>query len=592
VTLPSSVHVSASAGRVAIAIAAATLALVALFLPTEWYDSIPRLPGLRIPFSGVTLLRLTFAAEALILASVATRNVRFRSIDGEPDRGMPSRLEMPFDIGAGPALGALAFITGIGLFLRLYGLEQDLWLDEITPIVDYARLSAAQVMGSYLRSNNHLMNTILLKASIGSFGESEWSARMPAVVFGTLTIPVLYWTARTALSRAGSLAAALMLAMSYHHVFFSQNARGYTAYLFFALVSTGLLIAALRDDQLWRWALYVAAAVLGSASLLITVFVLAGHALLLATIGILIRRRNAPVAPFARRSIAVLAVSGLFVFQLYAAAMPEAYVVIKSVYAEPSAGFAPFSAEFFSEMLRGIGAGFGNPVFVALFLIVGAMGFAALCYFCWPLATALALPIALTAVSLGIRGLAFSPRFFLLLLPLAMLAAASGLQGVGLLASGRGMLSPRRVRYLIGAGAVMLAAAGGRSLEYYYRTPKQPYRAALRFVDTRFGNGKIIVVSSAAGGFQYYVRRLPVAHPMRYVYTRSVAQFDSLDSSTAGESPQVLTTFSRALRLELPGISERLGREWQADTVFAATVGDGEITVWSRKQVAPARVRE
>jgi uncharacterized membrane protein len=58
-----------------------------------------------------------------------------------------------------------------------------------------------------------------------------------------------------------------VLAVSYHHIFFSQNARGYSAALFFALATSGLLIRALWDDRGWRWCLYVAAMVLGFASL-------------------------------------------------------------------------------------------------------------------------------------------------------------------------------------------------------------------------------------------------------------------------------------------------------------------------------------
>ena len=80
--------------------------------------------------------------------------------------------------------------------LRTHNLGQDLWLDEISPIVDYRRLSAAQVIGSYLRSNNHLMNTLLLKASIASVRTEEWSVRIPAVTVWRLGIPALYWVAR------------------------------------------------------------------------------------------------------------------------------------------------------------------------------------------------------------------------------------------------------------------------------------------------------------------------------------------------------------------------------------------------------------
>lgn len=575
--------------RMLLVAAASALVLVAAFLPTAWYETIPRAPGMQLPFSGVNLLRVTFLAEALILALLAARNVRFRKLALAPGMLVPSRLETPIDIPVASAMGALLLVTAFGLLLRLHGLGQDLWLDEITPIVDYTRLTVAQIIGSYLRSNNHLMNTLLLKLSISMFGESEWSVRLPAVVFGTLTIPALYWVGRVALSRYASLGAAMMLATSYHHVFFSQNARGYTSYLLFALLSTGLFIQAMRDDRLWRWGLYVAAAVLGSASLLITGFVLAGHALLGVAVAVRVKRARERTGPLVRRVFSALGVAGLLAFQIYSIALPEALVVIRTVYAEPATGYPPFSAEFFGEMVRGIVAGFGDPFLALVFLLVGAIGFAALCFFCWPLAAGLALPSVLTATLLGIGWLTFSPRFFLLSLPLAILAAVSAVQAAAHVAARYRMLPSRSVLASAGVVTLLLAYAAGRSLPYYYRTPKQPYRAALRLADSRHGGDRIIVVSNAENGVQYYSRRLPVADMARYSYTRTLAQFDSLTSGSAGAHPQVLTTFPRALRLEVPEIAEALRRDWQADTTLAATVGDGEITVWSRKRVLPVR---
>lgn len=569
---------------VAVAVAAA---LVAIFLPTHWYDTIPRDAALPLPFRGVSLLRLTFAVEALVLVRLAAGDVRFEALPRETGYFVQPRAEVAFDLTPGWATVALALITLFGLLLRIHNLGQDLWLDEITPLVDYMRLSPAQVIGSYLRSNNHLLNTLLIRVSVGMFGESEWSARLPAVVFGTLAIPAIYWVGRIALSRLASLGAALLLAASYHHVFFSQNARGYTAYLLFALLSTGLLIQALRDDRAWRWALYIAAAVLGSASLLITGFVLAGHAILCGVIAVRSSRRGQPVTPFARRIGSVFAIAGFLAFQIYSSALPEVYVVINSIYAEPGTGYQPFSGEFFREMARGISAGFGNPLLALAFVVIGVVGYGALAFLCWPLAAGLTLPAVLTAVSLGIRGLTFSPRFFLLLLPLAMLAAVSGIQALVQYADRRRLISSAMSRAVMVVASVVLAAAAGRSLPYYFRTPKQPYRAALVMADRRDAGGRIVVVSNAATGFQYYVRRLHVADSARFVYTRSLPVFDSLTRDDGGAPPQVLTTFSRALRMEYPEIGARLERDWDADTTFAATVGDGEITVWSRKHTAP-----
>ena len=330
--------------RSACAAAALVLASIAAWLPTEWYDTIPRLPGLPpLPFSGVNLLRLICVVEALLFAFLAVREIRFvsRRSDFALLRDRPAR---SYDMDRTAALLILAVITFVGLLLRTHHLGQDLWLDEISPIMDYSRLSAAQVIGSYLRSNNHLMNTLLMKASIAAFGQSEWSVRIPAVTFGVLAIPALYWVARLGLSRIASLGAALLLATSYHHIFFSQNARGYTAYLFFALLSTGALIRALRGDELKYWVLYVAAATFGMASLLLTAFVLVSHVILSAAVLFALQRSGERITGLVRRLLGVFLIVGLLAFQIYAAAIPEAYVTLTTVYSHASTGFALFSS--------------------------------------------------------------------------------------------------------------------------------------------------------------------------------------------------------------------------------------------------------
>jgi hypothetical protein len=560
------------------------LTALAAFLPTHWYDSIPRDPSLPLPFSGATLLRLTFLIEAAVVLWLGLRGRALTPGSSEKIPIVAPQREAVWDVGQSVAMVALAIITLLGLWLRLHRLDQDLWLDEISPIIDYTRLSAIQVIGSYLRSNNHLLNTILMKASVAAFGEHEWSVRLPAVLFGVATVPAIYWLARMAMSRAAGLGAALILAVSYHHVFFSQNARGYSAYLFFALLSTGFLIRALRDDRASSWAFYIGAAVLGSASLLITAFVLASHAIMCLAVGIRAHQAGANTRWFVNRVLVVFAITGFIAFQIYSAALPEAYVVLNSIYAQPSTGYAPFSPAFFTELMRGISAGFGNPIVAIVFLVTGAIGFAALWTLCWPLAASLALPAVLMGAILGAKGLTFSPRFFLLLLPLAILSAVAGVQMAVEAAVRAKVFSIRAAGMTLFAVTVTFAAAAGKSLPYYYRTPKQPYRAALSFAESRNPGGRIVVIYSAEIGFRYYQRRMPGIDTTRIVYTRDPAQFDSLTHLSGQPAPQTLTTFSRALGIEVPEIHARLTRQWKRDTTFAATIGDGEITVWSPRE--------
>jgi uncharacterized membrane protein len=568
--------------RSAYVAAAIVLASVAIFLPTAWYDTIPRLTGLRpLPFSGVNLLRLITFIDAVLFAALAVRETRF--VPHSAGIVASNNRSTGYDVESSTAIVMLALITLVGLLLRTHNLGQDLWLDEISPIVDYSKLSAAQVIGSYLRSNNHLMNTLLLKSSIAVFGQSEWSVRLPAVTFGVLGIPALYWVSRLALSRVASLGAALLFATSYHHIFFSQNARGYTAYLFFGLVSTGAFLRALQNDELKYWVLYIVAATLGMASLLLTAFILVSHAILAFPLLWVARRNGVEIGASIRRLIGVFLIVGFLAFQIYAAAIPEAYVTLTTVYSHASTGFSFMSSDFIREMVRGISAGFGGPVIALLFLIAGGIGFGALFTRSWPVAIGLVLPEVVTLTALVARGLTISPRFFLMAVPLAMLSAAAGIAIVIDWISARGGARRTTARVAWTVAILVVVAASAKSLPYYYRTPKQPYRSAVAYTENHGNGGPVMVIAYAATGFQYYLSREQPPDSTRYIYVRSRPQFDSLSHASSAGTPQMVTTFERALRIEAPDFDRELSTVWKRDTTFRATVGDGEITVWSRR---------
>jgi uncharacterized membrane protein len=131
----------------------------------------------------------------------------------------------------------LAAIVVIGAVVRFHGLgDQSLWYDEAVSwtqshgsILDLFRLTS--------EDNYPPLHNLLLFVTIHLFGDAEWSLRLPSAILGTLTIPLLYAiTARLAGPVAG-LFAALILALSGFHVWYSQEARmyallGFTATLF------------------------------------------------------------------------------------------------------------------------------------------------------------------------------------------------------------------------------------------------------------------------------------------------------------------------------------------------------------------------
>lgn len=116
---------------------------------------------------------------------------------------------------------------------------------------------------------------ILLTAlSFSLLGESEWSARLPALLFGIATLPLIYVAGRMFFGRTGALIATVLLAVSPHGVDLSRYARLYALLTFLVL---GCVMATYRavegaaeEGPRWsaeRWLWYGLAAVCGMMAL-------------------------------------------------------------------------------------------------------------------------------------------------------------------------------------------------------------------------------------------------------------------------------------------------------------------------------------
>jgi hypothetical protein len=527
----------------------------------------------------VTLLQWAFALEGLLLLAAGWLGLRAEwGTAGRPEVGREGEVR---DIDPRAAMVALAAITGLALALRLVGLNADLWLDEITPITRYRDFSTLEVVTTYLSSNNHLLNTLLVRAATWVFGEREWAVRLPAMLFGVATIPVLYWVARFAMSRLASLGVALLLAVSYHHIFFSQNARGYSAYLCLSLLATGYLVRGLQRDRPAAWAGYIAAMVANLAVLLHAAFILAGHVLVGAGVAWYRWRRGENAAPLLRRLSVVFGVVGLLAFHVYATMLPQAYVVITNIYGRGTSGFSPTSGALFRDLLTGLSEGFGAGWWlIGPAALLAGYGFFRLMRIQWVLGAALALPPVLTLAVLIARHLSTSPRFFLIGLPLADLTLVLGVAGVARLALGRrwGEHAAARVATVMVA---LLVVASLVALPSYYRTPKQAYRATLAYLGAeRAPDDVIAFVHTAEQGFRFYAARAGLREGRDFVVVRSVEALDAAVETYGAEHLRLVTTFRRALRLGEPALYDRVEAGWAPGRRFPGTVHDGTIAVW------------
>jgi mannosyltransferase len=138
----------------------------------------------------------------------------------------------------------LAAITLGAFVLRFYKLgEWSFWIDEIFTI------DRAKEIGPL----NRLPSVSLITTSsvLRTIGINEWSARLAPALIGILTIPILYFPIKKLFGQTTALLAILFLAISPWHIYWSQNARFYTALLIFYCLGLFLYYLGTELDNIW-----------------------------------------------------------------------------------------------------------------------------------------------------------------------------------------------------------------------------------------------------------------------------------------------------------------------------------------------------
>ena len=145
----------------------------------------------------------------------------------------------------------VAGLTLLAALLSVPSLNSGLWTDEVLTLVHYARLPVAQILTSFPDQNQHMLYSLLAHGSMRIFGEQPWALRLPAVIFGAGSIWALFLLGRRLFGETEALLACALMTVSYHRIWFSQDARGYTGMLFFSLLATWLWLEAMERDK-WR----------------------------------------------------------------------------------------------------------------------------------------------------------------------------------------------------------------------------------------------------------------------------------------------------------------------------------------------------
>ena len=524
---------------------------------------------------GAQLLRMFIVIDGVALLALA--GYRFRHAAAAASAHFrplwePSRSDTVAG-GNGPATVVTAGILLAALLLRVITLNSDLWIDEVLTVVNYIRLSPGEIITDFSDDNQHVLFSLLSHFSVSLFGESAWAIRLPAMLFGVASIWATMRIAAMVYDRRVAVYSGLLLAVSYHHVWFSQNARAYSILLFGTVLSTWLLLLGLQHGK-WRyWIGYALTIAFSAWAHLTAIFVAFAHGLVI----LMLLLRGRKMDRSAWLPVAAIMLAGWFTLHLYALVLPQ----LVEFFTQPGAGTGTAPGEWRSplwlvnETFRslGVSASLGWSGLAAM-LLAGAA-----CYYWyarrdWVFVALAILPGLLLGMTMFLLGRNLWPRMFFNEAGFLVILLVVGLLALGDLAAR--ILLHRNSQLLSGLPAMLLVLVFAVSLPGVYRYPKQDFTGARDFVRQHAGRGDRVVGLHMAGRVynQYYAEDWPEAGTLQ-----ELEQYQTTDGYV-----WVLYTLPGYLKSAHPELVRVLETDFDLVKVFPGTLGDGDVIVRRSKR--------
>ncbi|MCK6483128.1 MAG: glycosyltransferase family 39 protein [Phycisphaerae bacterium] len=547
---------------------------------------------------GPALFRAVLAFHGLVLLLFAVR----KAPANESRHDVVPRACTTAPVVESPSTGAVHWILLIALSLaaaglRLYKLESPLWYDESVTLLHLLRAppteapgdflptyeqsgdpravhrSLRYIAGSFPTQNQHMLFTLLARVSFSVFGESAWALRLPAALFGVADLWMLFLFGRRLIGPRESLLAAALMCVSYHHVWFSQNARAYTGLLLFTMLATLCWMNALRSGTWRSWIAYAGAAALGMYAQLNMQFVVAAHGLLW-LVRLFVSRDASPGTWRVRlwRPLAAFVLCVTFTLQLYAPALPEFLRSAIKEYSLPSNWNNPLW--LVRSMLEHARVGLAGAALGAVGGVVLLIGWMSILRRNLWAGLAMVLPgVLLTALMLSINKNLY-PRFYFFCMGFGLLMIVRGMIAAAELALTLAWRDPRarawgRTAGVTGVALMIVAFAG--TLPRCYALPKQDFIGARDYVEARRGPRDIIVaVGLAAQQYRNYVAP-------SWSEVRSAREVREL--ARAHDNVWLVYSQPDYIKPRFPDLWALIESECPVDKEFRGTLGEGQVYV-------------
>lgn len=466
----------------------------------------------------------------------------------------------------------------LALALRLWKLDAGLWYDEVLTLTQFVRLPVSEIVTNYSTLNNHVFFSLQAHAAVALFGETAWALRLPAVLLGVAAVPVLFaLVRRIGAPLAWAHVSALLLALNYHHIWFSQNARGYTGLIFWCLLATIAFVAGSRRNAIAPWIGFSLAAAAALYTHLSAAFYILSLALIYAgSVPFALRDPQGRTPGFASaRPLIAIPLTLLLVLALYGPMIPQMMATFGEVAAPEVAASVAEAVPVWRnplwtllEVLRS--TPLPLPVVLVLLpvlLVVLSLGFAAV----WRLdrCVALALPVSIvvTLALLVAAGMRLWPRYFLIDLPFLLVFATAGTAGLaGWI--GRG---GRASRLLATTGWTLGVIASLLWASRNYVAPKQDFLGAVALVEASSQPGDIKASLGLAS--------LPLSSYFAPDWTVLATEEDLEASLASGHPVWLVYAFEDHTLGTYPALMARVEAEFEPVRTLRGTLGGGAVHV-------------
>jgi len=171
----------------------------------------------------------------------------------------------------------LSLFLILGILIRIYKLgDHNLWFDE------FCSLRATREFNFWDRDYNPPFYYVLLSFWIRSFGpilakyflDGEFILRSLSMIFGVISISLIYKLGKLFFDTKTGLISAFILSISPIHIWYSQEARGYSLSTFLVMLVVYSFIMALRKKTILLWISFVLSSIVALLTNYFSLFII------------------------------------------------------------------------------------------------------------------------------------------------------------------------------------------------------------------------------------------------------------------------------------------------------------------------------